>query len=345
MLQWNPKRLVRYAGMLIGLILGLEYSLFIVIEIRPSRAVASAIVLFCMLGGAVFGYLGLSYITLRPFGWIERRIRQTPVIDLISAVAGLTIGLFIAAVVSIFVQKFPFEYNILLRVGIALFMGYTGMTLGLERRAEILSLVKGKPENPGRKIILDPSVILDGRLFEICRIGFIRGILVVPHFVLVQIQDAADSEKATIRDRGKKALISLEELQQVEGIQVLFPEDEHPEVSDVGLKLIQKAKELPATIFTAQEILIQQALLYDVPVISLKEVTESLRPVAVPGVELQVAIIKNGKDRNQAIGYLDDGTMVVVEEAREMVGKPPVRVRVTSSIQRAAGRMIFAKLT
>jgi uncharacterized protein YacL len=208
-------------------------------------------------------------------------------------------------------------------------------------------IVLDRPEAGGERgisyKILDTSVIIDGRIADICDTGFIEGILVIPNFVLNELQMIADSADSIKRNRGRRGLDILNKMQKDQSIMVKISDTDFPEINDVDSKLVKLAKVMKAVVITNDFNLNKVAEFHGVRVLNINQLSNSLKPVVLPGEEMRVALIKEGKDPNQAIGYLDDGTMVVVENGRRRLNSE-VDVTVTSVLQTTAGRMIFARM-
>jgi uncharacterized protein YacL len=192
-------------------------------------------------------------------------------------------------------------------------------------------------------IILDTSVIIDGRIADICKTKFIEGKLIVPRFVLRELQQIADSADPLRRNRGRRGLDILNRIQKSDNIYVKIHEGDYPEIKEVDAKLVKMAKVLQAKIFTNDYNLNKIAELQGITVLNINELANALKPVVLPGETMTVKLVKEGKEFSQGVGYLDDGTMVVVDHARHLIGKS-VNVVVSSVLQTAAGKMIFAEL-
>jgi len=190
--------------------------------------------------------------------------------------------------------------------------------------------------------ILDTSVIIDGRVADICKTGFLEGALIVPHFVLRELQQIADSADSAKRNRGRRGLDVLEKIKSSQGVMVQIVEKDYPDVKEVDLKLIELAKEINGKIVTNDFNLNKVAQLRGVDALNINELANSLKPVVLPGETMRVFILKEGKEYNQGVAYLDDGTMVVVDNARRMIGKTII-TQVTSVLQTTAGKMIFGR--
>jgi uncharacterized protein YacL len=191
--------------------------------------------------------------------------------------------------------------------------------------------------------ILDTSVIIDGRIADICDTGFIEGILVIPNFVLNELQMIADSADSIKRNRGRRGLDILNKMQKDQAIMVKITDMDFADINEVDAKLVKLGKIMNAKVITNDFNLNKVAEFHGVPVLNINQLSNALKPVVLPGEEMRVALIKEGKDQNQAIGYLDDGTMVVVENGRRRLNEE-VEVTVTSVLQTTAGRMIFTRL-
>jgi uncharacterized protein YacL len=226
------------------------------------------------------------------------------------------------------------------------FLAYVGIVIGLQ---------KGEWFEPARIIaafrdstllyqykVLDTSVIIDGRIADICETGFLDGTLVVPQFVLRELQQVADSSDSLKRNRGRRGLDILQKIQKMAHMQVQIVETVFPEVREVDLKLIELARRMNGKIVTNDFNLNKVAQLRGVPVLNINELANSLKPVVLPGEVMRVFILKEGKEAGQGVGYLDDGTMVVVDQARKALGKT-IEVTVTSVLQTTAGKMIFCR--
>lgn len=340
----TARRVVRIAGVLAGIVAGLEYSLFILSQTRFTAPSSIEIPMLCMLAGAIFGFFGLEYVTLKPFNWMESKLRDTPLPDLVSAIAGLSVGLLMAALVGYFLRNLPYNLNIVVSAALALLFGYWGLQLGLERRDEMLALMRGEPLERSRPTLLDTSVVIDGRVVDIARTGFLSNRIIAPHFMLVELQTVADSSDSVRRQRGRRGLQILDEMKRLPGLQLEFMDTDYPDIADVDHKLIRLAKEVNGAILTTDYNLNRVAALEGVPTLNINDLGNALKPAVVPGEEMIVTPLKEGKEHNQGIGYLADGTMVVIEGGRHRLNEAIV-VAVTSVIQTAAGRMIFAAVS
>jgi uncharacterized protein YacL len=228
-----------------------------------------------------------------------------------------------------------------------LLLGYLGCSLALARRSELAGLTARLfPEaasDPERPKILDTSAIIDGRVADVCAAGFLEGPLVVPQFVLAELQQIADSPDTLRRNRGKRGFAVLERLQGLPGVRVRVQDRDFPQLREVDRKLLELARALGGAIVTTDYNLQKVAGLSGVPVLNVNELAHALRPVLLPGEPLRLTVLREGKEPGQGVAYLDDGTMIVVDNAKRFIGSN-VTVVVTSVLQTQAGRMIFARL-
>jgi uncharacterized protein YacL len=234
-----------------------------------------------------------------------------------------------------------------LQLLVMLLMAYVGLIVGANKGDLLnLSALGGLfgGEKQGKKAykVLDTSVIIDGRIADIAETGFLDGVMVIPQFVLRELQLVADSADSLKRNRGRRGLDILQRLQKVASLNIQIVEDDFPTVREVDLKLIELAKLYEGKIVTNDFNLNKVAQLQGVEVLNINELANALKPVVLPGEAMRVFILKEGKEYNQGVAYLDDGTMVVVDNARKMIGKT-IDISVTSVLQTTAGKMIFGK--
>ena len=279
----------------------------------------------------------------------EVRLRKTSLKQLIGAAIGSILGISGAAMIGSMLVKTTMDPETMsfLQIGLFLFMGYVGLVMGANK-GDLLNLsalggfFAGEKRSGKNYKILDTSVIIDGRIADVCETGFIDGVLLIPQFVLRELQQVADSADSMKRNRGRRGLDILQRIQKMAGIDVQILEKDFPHIREVDLKLIELAKDLDGKIVTNDFNLNKIAQLQDVPVLNINELANSLKPVVLPGEVMKVFILKEGKEYNQGVAYLDDGTMVVVDNARKMIGKT-IDTSVTSVLQTTAGKMIFGR--
>jgi uncharacterized protein YacL len=278
----------------------------------------------------------------------EWRMRDLSVTHMLGAVLGAALGLALAQmlVAALFWTNTAEPRMAFLHALVVLVLTYLGVLIG-GRRGEWLEPARlvtlFRAAGPQRRYkILDTSVIIDGRIADICETGFIDGTLLIPQFVLKELQLVADSADSLKRNRGRRGLDILQKIQKMSGIEVMISDLDYPEVREVDLKLIELARTLQGKIVTNDFNLNKVAQLRGVDVLNINELANSLKPVVLPGEIMKVFILKEGKEYNQGVAYLDDGTMVVVDNARKMISKT-IDVVVTSVLQTTAGKMIFGR--
>jgi uncharacterized protein YacL len=289
--------------------------------------------------GLVLGFLIVAF---------EIRLKNISVTHMLGALLGGAIGLGAAKTIgaALYWANLGDGRVVFLHSLILLSLPYLGLVIG-GRRGDWL-----KPENiiglfrssgPRKRFkILDTSVIIDGRIADICETGFMDGTLVIPQFVLKELQLVADSSDSMKRNRGRRGLDILQKIQKMSGVDVMISDMDFPEVREVDLKLIELGRALQGKIVTNDFNLNKVAQLRGVEVLNINELANSLKPVVLPGEIMKVFILKEGKEYNQGVAYLDDGTMVVVDNARKMIGRT-IDVVVTSVLQTTAGKMIFGR--
>jgi uncharacterized protein YacL len=280
----------------------------------------------------------------------EIRIKQVSMRRLIGAAFGSVLGILGAYLISLVLEKaMPDSDNTVpfLEVLILALMTYCGLVVGAAK-GEMLNLAAlgglfgGEKASKNSFKILDTSVIIDGRIADISETGFIDGALVIPQFVLRELQLVADSSDSMKRNRGRRGLDVLQRIQKMPQLNIQIVEDDFPNVRDVDMKLIELAKVYACKIVTNDFNLNKVAQLHGVEVLNINELANALKPVVLPGETMRVFILKEGKEYNQGVAYLDDGTMVVVDNARKMISKT-IDVAVTSVLQTTAGKMIFGR--
>ncbi len=292
---------------------------------------------------ALFG-LALSGVIVL----FETRLRAASLTHVLGGVIGGAIGLGIAKAIEtgMFWANTGDRGFMFLRGMILLVLPYIGLVLGAKRGewlepARLISLFRAA--GPQRRYkVLDTSVIIDGRIADVCETGFIDGTLVIPQFVLKELQLVADSADTLKRNRGRRGLDILQKIQKMSGVEVTISDVDFPELREVDLKLIELARTLQGKIVTNDFNLNKVAQLRGVEVLNINQLANSLKPVVLPGEIMKVFILKEGKEYNQGVAYLDDGTMVVVDNARKMISKT-IDIVVTSVLQTTAGKMIFGR--
>jgi uncharacterized protein YacL len=283
------------------------------------------------------------------FIFFEMRLERASLKRLIGAAAGSIFGILGALMISHLLSITALDKVSLsfLQVTLLLLMAYVGLVLGANK-GDLLNLsalgglfsAEVKPKRNFK--ILDTSVIIDGRVADVCETGFIDGLMIIPQFVLRELQLVADSSDPLKRNRGRRGLDILQRMQKMGTIQIQIVEEDFPHMHEVDLKLIELAKQLEGKIVTNDFNLNKMAQLQGVAVLNVNELANALKPVVLPGEIMHVFILKEGKEYNQGVAYLDDGTMVVVDNAKKMISKT-IDIAVTSVLQTTAGKMIFGK--
>ncbi len=311
------------------------------------------LLLFRVLGAAVFGlifYLSSPGLIKR-FGklsaLLESQMQRIPTHDIVISTAGLMVGLIIANLVGFALVGIPFIGPYLPILSNILF-GYLGLTLAHKKREELGTILSfpGRASKASKREqykILDTSVIIDGRIADVVRAGFLEGVLVVPTFVLEELRHIADSADATRRNRGRRGLDILNDLQKELGVEVRIWEKDYEDILEVDSKLVKLAQEINGKLLTTDFNLNKVCELQGVAVLNINELANSVKPIVLPGEEMVVQVMKEGKEMSQGVAYLDDGTMIVVDNGRKHIGQS-LAVVVTSVLQTAAGRMIFARI-
>src|ERR1700741_3233542 len=292
------------------------------------------------------GVGGIIGATIVLFEW---KLRTVSLKRLIGAAIGSILGICGAYLFALVIRSsVPAGHmQSFLQILVMLLMAYVGLIVGANK-GDLLNLAAlggifgGEKQGKKSYKILDTSVIIDGRIADIAETGFLDGIIVTPQFVLRELQLVADSADSLKRNRGRRGLDILQRLQKMATLQIQIVEDDFPAIREVDLKLIELAKVYEGKIITNDFNLNKVAQLQGVEVLNINELANSLKPIVLPGETMRVFILKEGKEYNQGVAYLDDGTMVVVDNARKMIGKT-IDVSVTSVLQTTAGKMIFGK--
>lgn len=284
--------------------------------------------------------------------YVEKNIQKFSANELIFGAGGAIVGLIISSlIVNIFAKT---TVLIIAAVVISVIMAAIGADIGIRKKDDLLNLFSNVRKNnfsrdkKGRSIfkcdpkVLDTSVIIDGRIFDICQTGFIEGTLIIPNFVLEELRHIADSSDDLKRNRGRRGLDILNKIQKELNMDVQIYEKDFPDIAEVDSKLLKLAQVLNGKVITNDYNLNKVAEFQGVPVLNINELANAIKPVVLPGEDMNIQIIKDGKESGQGVAYLDDGTMIVVEGGRRHIGET-IDVTVTSVLQTAAGRMIFAK--
>ncbi len=323
-------------------------SLFMIISIMLGMALGIKF----GTGSLVYPFLGASLMLTFSLMliWLEHRIIPLRPVETLGGLAGFSFGLCLSGITSVISQQiFLFSPEVAPPVTFAtlIVFCYMGTTLGLRISTTLFLKPISHPTDQtalaATSKILDTSAIIDGRIADLCQTGFVDGPLLVPQFVLSELQRIADSSDSHRRIRGKRGLDVLQELMRLDGIEVVIVETDYPHIPDVDSKLVELAKHRQAKIVTTDMNLNKVASVQGLHILNTNELSNAIRPVVLPGEALRVFLVREGKEAGQGVAHLDDGTMVVVDHARRWIGKH-VEVVVTSIIQTNAGRMIFSSI-
>lgn len=289
----------------------------------------------------------------------ERQLQTKSFTEIILGAVGLILGLIIAFLISQPIYKIPIPYvGAVISILLYGMLGYLGLSIGMSNKDTISEKIRDftsvaakkslkskevKVDYAGIPKVLDTSVIIDGRILDIVKAGFIEGPLVVPVFVLEELQHIADSADALKRNRGRRGLDTVAEIQELKNVEVIIYKGKIEEIPEVDSKLLKLAIDLNGKIVTNDFNLNKVARVQNLDVLNINELANAVKPLYLPGEEMDILIVREGKEHNQGLAYLDDGTMIVVENGKDLIGEK-VNVVVTSALQTSAGKMIFAKL-
>jgi len=328
-------------GLILGSGIGWQVGMFF---FSPMGLYVAIITAACGVLGAVFLPWGLR----AEAGWLGRELQRMPQIRLEAMLMGVFLGLAAAAFLSLPLSLLPPPWRMILPCVLALALAYVGavslqMASPFPRSGSQRRLAQSGGEgHKDQYVLLDTSVIIDGRIADISRTGFIGGTMLIPRFVLKELQHIADSPDMLRRNRGRRGLDMLNRLQKESVVPIRITDMDTDEAEEVDSKLVVLARELDCPIITNDYNLNRVAELQGVTVLNINELANAVKALFLPGESMRVGIIQEGKEAGQGVGYLDDGTMVVVEDGRRHVGRT-IEVVVTKALQTAAGRMIFAR--
>lgn len=305
-----------------------------------------------MFAGALLGYLLAPWILIAPARAARNSLRSVPMEDLIAGTTGLCLGLLIAALLAYPLSRLPSPFGPILPFVAVILFGYLGATIMVLRKEDFMSLIRPRsaplpvatpPLAEQPTLLLDTSVIIDGRIADVADTGFLLGHLAVPRFVLNELQYIADSSETLRRNRGRRGLEMLDRLQQNPDVHIEFIDVDPQDAQQVDDKLISLARDLGGAIITNDYNLNRVARLQGVKVLNINELANAVKSVFLPGEGMPIKIIQVGKEIGQGVGYLEDGTMVVVENGRQFLNQEVI-VQVTKVLQTNAGRLVFAVL-
>jgi uncharacterized protein YacL len=353
----NLDRIFRFIGLIFFAIIGWQVGVIITQTQNPFtdllalRYIAPLTVL-----GAVIGWIIAPWLTTRPAKWAMRSVRNIPIEDVVAGVIGLALGLVVAALLSIPLAQLPDPFGQILPFAASIIFAYLGAMIAVLRGEDLVRLfgrlrrsdrdtevekVEKTAVNGPRPVLLDTSVIIDGRIADVAKTGFVAGPLLVTRFVLNELQYIADSADALRRARGRRGMEVLDELQTLEKPKLEISDLDPTQVREVDEKLIVLAREHDLGVMTNDYNLNRVAAIQGINVLNLNELANAMKAIYLPGEQMRLRVIQEGKELDQGVGYLDDGTMVVIEGGRQYIGRE-IGLTVTKVLQTSAGRMIFA---
>ena len=337
-------------GGAIGLVLGASGS-----GLFTGRDYGGALLAAWVVAWIVVGFAILPYLTVVPAQWLIRRVEELSTAEFVAAVLGLLIGLLMGLLLAIPLSRLAEPWATWLPLGVSILFGLGMLGLTVAKRKDLLIAAEAvgilrppaaeRGAGPSRgepRIVVDTSAIIDGRIAEIVESGFIYGTLVIPRFVLDELQHIADSSDALRRNRGRRGLEILNRMQKEPATPVEIVEDDVPEIAEVDAKLVALALARSRVILTNDFNLNRVAELQGVRVMNINSLANAVKPAVLPGEELRVRVIQEGKEAGQGVGFLDDGTMIVIEGGARHIDRE-LDVSVTRVLQTVAGRMIFAQ--
>lgn len=349
----RARTIARLVGAPVGMVAGIVYGSYILMSYPSSFGDAvPVLVLSAGVAGAATFALAAPLVTVEPFLWLQRVLQEAPAGELIGALAGIVVALFISALVAILLAPLPSGIGFIISTGLACSLVYVGVSTGTQRREALADALRRPrsalaevPElspQDGVPIVLDTSVLIDGRIPEVAATGFVQGRLLLPAFVLEELQKIADSGDPVRRNRGRRGLEVVESLRSQDHVICELVDLDFPGTPEVDSRLLKLARARGAAIMTNDFNLNRLATAEGIRVLNLNDLANALKPMLVTGEKLHLLIVKEGREKQQGVGYLEDGTMVVVEQGRSHIGKE-VDVTVTSTLQTASGRIIFSQ--
>jgi len=360
------KKIARFVFVFLGLIFGYAMSsklfmskaISLALGYNSSDEVLGLVVslVFSVLFGLIFYFISpkLTKLSIDITNRVEFELGKVPLAQVVIGSIGLIIGLIIAYLIAPVFKMIPIGIvGTILTIVIYVFLGYLGIAISTKNISDLTKLPdifkksiniksSSSKEFSAKPKILDTSVIIDGRIADICKTNFIEGSLIIPEFVLKELRHIADSSDNLKRSKGRRGLDILKTIQQEMDIEVKIVDNDFEDVHEVDIKLLKLAQEMNGVVVTNDYNLNKVASLQGVTVLNINELANAVKPILLPGEEMVVTIIKEGKESNQGIAFLDDGTMIVVEGAKKKINVT-MDVVVTSVLQTAAGRMIFAR--
>jgi uncharacterized protein YacL len=353
----RARNVSRIIGAGVGFVFGVLYGVFVLSGtpgvLTQNTTIAGAALLAAGAAGAASLALAAPLLTVEPYLWLERTLEEAPASQVVGSVIGLIVALLIATMVGVLLNPLPDGLGVLLSLGLATVLVYVGVRTGSRRRdalgvvfgsAAPVDIDEGGPGPlDGQPVIVDTSVLIDGRIVDVAAAGFVPGRLLIPGFVLEELQRVADSADPFRRQKGRRGLGVVDALQKAEDVVCELIDLDFPGTPDVDARLVKLARARNAALMTQDYNLNRLAQIEGVRVLNLNDLANAVKPIVGAGESIAITIVKEGKEPHQGVGYFEDGTMVVVENGRSHVDES-VTVTVTTVLQTTAGRMIFATL-
>ena len=353
----RTRNLSRIIGAGVGFVFGVLYGVFILSGtpgvLTQNTTIAGAALLAAGAAGAASLALAAPLLTIEPYLWLERTLEDAPAGQIIGALIGLIAALLIATMIAVLLNPLPYGLGVLLSLGLATVLVYVGVRTGSRRRDALgvffgrsatVDIDEGGPAPlDGQPVLVDTSVLIDGRIVDVAAAGFVPGRLLIPGFVLEELQRVADSADPFRRQKGRRGLGVVDALQKSDDVVCELVDLDFPGTPDVDARLVKLARARGASLMTQDYNLNRLAQIEGVRVLNLNDLANAVKPIVGAGESVAITIVKEGKEPHQGVGYFEDGTMVVVENGRDHVDET-VTVTVTTVLQTTAGRMIFASI-
>jgi uncharacterized protein YacL len=355
----RARAIARVVGAITGVVVGIFYAGFVITNSPGVFGNGQVVTSITLAGTAIVGAAALALaaplLTIEPYLWLEQMLDEAPVGQILGGLIGVVAGLLIAALVAVLLNPVPLHIGTVISLALAIALVNVGARAGTRRRQAFVSVLRtgadeaghptasaaGQLAIDGPPVVVDTSALIDGRITEVAKAGFVPGRLLIAGFVLEELQRVADSGDPLRRARGRRGLSVLEELQRRQDVVCEITDLDFPDAAEVDARLIKLAVARSAVLLTSDHNLNRIARIAGVRVLNLNDLANALKPILSAGEEISIAVVREGKELHQGVGYLDDGTMVVVENAKARLGDT-VRATVTSVLQTSAGRMIFA---
>ncbi len=340
---------VRWVGAVVGFFFGfyLGAQLLEVSEVSPPSN--KVIVIFLLaIACSILGWLGAPYVTVQPGHALAERIRESAFGDLVGGSAGAVVGLLLAVLLTYPISLLPGDLGLFGPFIAAVVLGCAGAASGIAKRADLANAIRDIRAGPRRerataqRTLLDTSVIIDGRVADVAKAGFVSGTLLLPRFILAELQLFADSSDPSRRERGRRGLEMLSRMQRESTVHVDVIGDDPPGAIGADAKLVALGRTLNVAIMTNDYGLNRVAELQGVRVLNMNDLAKAVRPVVLPGEDISIRVTQEGKEAGQGVGYLEDGTMIVIENGARYLGNEAT-VTVMRVLQTVGGRMIFAQ--